>query len=115
MTEATELAPREKLGVLLVYLADQGYAEQVGTWISPSVANIPLTGEQLLRAMPEGALAEAAQAAGVSVQEYAEQFAQELPDLVDTVTPDGELPAEDEFESHLVEFYSDEGDDGSES
>ncbi|MFD9556074.1 YidB family protein [Streptomyces sp. NPDC059990] len=97
---------RERLGVFLVYLAEQGYAEQVGTWISPSVPNVPLTGEQLLGAVPDGAFAGAAQAAGMSVGEYAEHLARELPALVDTVTPDGEPARGEEFEHQAQEFFS---------
>jgi len=100
-----ELDPRDELGVLLVYLAEQGYADQVGSWVSESVANIPLSGAQLLDALPDDALAEAAGEAGLSVEEYAEQLAQELPELVDQVTPQGELPDEDEFDYQDAFFY----------
>ncbi|MFI9240841.1 YidB family protein [Streptomyces sp. NPDC053079] len=97
---------RDNLGALLTHLADQGYADHVGSWVSDSVANVPVTGEQLLSALPESALAKAAGAAGLSVQEYADQLAEALPVLVDTATPHGELPPEGEFESLVKRFVS---------
>ncbi|MFJ6798905.1 YidB family protein [Streptomyces sp. NPDC091268] len=107
-TEPAELEPQDELGVLLVYLAEQGYAEQVGSWVSDSVTNVPLTGAQLLAALPDEALSEVAAELGLPVEEYAEQLAQELPSLVDGLTPQGELPTDDDFEDFLWEFLIDD-------
>ncbi|MEV4974474.1 YidB family protein [Streptomyces scopuliridis] len=104
-TETSELPVHDLLAAFLVQLADQGYADQVGSWISDSVPNIPITGEQLLAALPESALTESAQDEGVSELEYAEQLAQILPGLADSATPQGELPEEDEFEQYMNEFF----------
>ncbi len=69
----------DDLEILLVHLADNGYADQVGSWMSPDVTNLPITGKQLLGALTEDALADAASEAGLSVQEYADYLAEELP------------------------------------
>ncbi|MFI5868474.1 hypothetical protein [Streptomyces sp. NPDC051546] len=50
---------------ILTYLAGQGFAEQVGSWVSDSVTNIPISGEQLISAFPEGALDGPAAEAGL--------------------------------------------------
>ncbi|MGW7029092.1 YidB family protein [Streptomyces xanthophaeus] len=105
-TESSDLLLHDQLGAVVVYLADQGYAEQVGTWISPEVENVPITGQQLLAALPEGTLNQPAQEAGLPVEEYAALLAQLLPDLVNAATPNGELPEEDEFEQYMEKFYS---------
>ncbi|MFC5657689.1 YidB family protein [Streptomyces nogalater] len=104
--EISDPVIRDNLGALLSHLADQGYADHVGSWVSDSAANVPVTGEQLLSALPESAFAKAAGAAGLSVQEYADQLAEALPVLVDTTTPHGELPPEGEFERLVKRFVS---------
>ncbi|WP_051877411.1 YidB family protein [Streptomyces natalensis] len=88
---------REELGAFLLLLADGGLADQVGTWISPETPNATVTGGELIAAAPEGLLAEAADAAGLAARDYADQLAQELPDLVDKVTPGGELASQSEY------------------
>jgi uncharacterized protein YidB (DUF937 family) len=53
-------------------------------------------------------VAEAAAQAGMSVQEYADRLAQELPAAADAVTPHGELPDADEFARHLRDSYTEQ-------
>ncbi|MEV0992718.1 YidB family protein [Streptomyces sp. NPDC049949] len=85
-------AAPDDLEVLLVCLADHGHADQVGSWMSPDVTNLPLTGTELLGALREGALSGLAAELNLSIQEYADHVAQEPPAQVDGLGPQGELP-----------------------
>ncbi|MGW7317728.1 YidB family protein [Streptomyces sp. NPDC054865] len=98
----------DDLEVLLVHLADHGHADQVGTWMSPDVTNLPITGEELLGALPEGSLSGLAAELNLSVQEYADYLAQELPVLVDGLSPQGELPENQDDEAALWAFAVEE-------
>ncbi|RFU43252.1 hypothetical protein DZF91_02045 [Actinomadura logoneensis] len=84
-----------ELGQMLVELARAGLADQVGSWISDDTDNSPVTGEQLRSALPEEVLREAAEEAGMTVEELADQLARELPTIADALTPGGELPGGD--------------------
>nr|WP_221312338.1 YidB family protein [Actinoalloteichus hymeniacidonis] len=92
------------MGQLLLFLADHGFAAQVGSWVSAETPNQPLTGQQLLTVLDEQELQVVASEAGMSVLEYAEQLARELPEAANAVTPDGELPEDEEFRQHAVNF-----------
>ncbi|WP_433697562.1 YidB family protein [Nocardiopsis sp. CA-288880] len=94
------------MGQLLLFLADHGFAAQVGSWVSAETPNQPITGEQLLEVLHDQDLEEAAREAGMSVQEYADRLARELPAAANAVTPEGELPEDEEFKQHLQDFYS---------
>ncbi|KUN40467.1 hypothetical protein AQJ30_07430 [Streptomyces longwoodensis] len=102
---ATEVTA-DSLGNLLMFLAENGYADQVGSWVSDAVENLPITGAQLLSALGRDSLAQAAAEADMTVEAYAEQLAQELPAAADAVTPRGELLDDEEFDEHLQAFQS---------
>ncbi len=46
-------------------------------------------------------VAAAAAEAGVSVKEFTDTLAEQLPHVVDKATPQGELPDDEEFRQHL--------------
>ncbi|MFC4912987.1 YidB family protein [Actinomadura gamaensis] len=89
------------VGELLLELADNGLADQVGTWVSATTDNEPITGEQLRTAMDSDELQAAAAEAGMSVTEFADRLAAELPAAADAVTPGGELPDDAEVHKRL--------------
>ena len=64
------------------------------SWISTG-ANQPVSGEQLggILGSAGGLLGQLAQQAGVSPAEAGDQLSQWLPQIVDQLTPDGQLPA----------------------
>ncbi|MFE4055165.1 YidB family protein [Streptomyces sp. NPDC059096] len=97
MTNAAEEISAEEFGDFLVLLADKGLADEVGSWVSDQVGNRSITGEQLLSVLDADEVAAAAAEAGVSVQEYADGLAEQLPHVVDKATPQGELPDDEEF------------------
>jgi uncharacterized protein YidB (DUF937 family) len=82
------------LAGLLQQLQAGGLGEQVQSWISTG-ANLPVSGGQLGSALggAGGLLGQLAQQAGVSHAEAGEQLSQLLPQIVDRLTPHGQLPA----------------------
>lgn len=76
---------------LMDMLKKSGLADQAESWIGTG-DNKSVSGEQVAQALPDDALAKAAQEAGVSPQEAADQLAEALPQAVDKLTPQGSLP-----------------------
>ncbi|HEY8877556.1 MAG TPA: YidB family protein [Roseateles sp.] len=81
------------LAGLLQQLQAGGLGEQVQSWISTG-ANLPVSGSQLGSALGGvgGLLGQLAQQAGVSHAEAGDQLSQWLPQIVDRLTPQGQLP-----------------------
>jgi uncharacterized protein YidB (DUF937 family) len=79
---------------LLQQLQAGGLGDQVQSWISTG-ANQPISGDQLSGALggAGGLLGQLAQQAGVSPVEAGNQLSQWLPQIVDRLTPNGQLPA----------------------
>jgi uncharacterized protein YidB (DUF937 family) len=79
---------------LLQQLQASGLGDQVQSWISTG-ANQPISGDQLSGALggAGGLLGQLAQQAGVSPVEAGNQLSQWLPQIVDRLTPNGQLPA----------------------
>ncbi|MEU3406338.1 YidB family protein [Streptomyces sp. NPDC006670] len=80
------------LGGLLDMLAKGGLADQADSWVRTG-DNQPVSGEQVAGALPDDALRQAAQQAGVSPEEAADQIARQLPQVVDKLTPNGQVPS----------------------
>lgn len=69
-----------------------GLGDVVGSWISTG-QNLPISAEQLQSVLGgNSALAGLAQQAGVSQGDLMGQLSQLLPQVVDQLTPDGQLP-----------------------
>ncbi|RSS54413.1 DUF937 domain-containing protein [Streptomyces sp. WAC07061] len=81
------------LGGLLDMLTRSGLADQAQSWIGTG-ENQPVSGSQIKEALPDDALRQAAQQAGVSPDEAADQLARTLPQAVDKLTPNGQVPTE---------------------
>lgn len=81
------------LGALLQQLESAGLGEQVRSWVSTG-ANLPVSADQLGAALGGhgGLLGQLAQQAGVSPGEASTQLSQWLPQIVDQLTPQGQLP-----------------------
>jgi uncharacterized protein YidB (DUF937 family) len=80
------------LGGLLDTLARSGLAEQKDSWVG-SGANQSVTGAQIQQALPDDTLQQVAEEAGVSPDKAADELAQVLPQAVDKLTPNGQVPA----------------------
>ncbi|MFB7647711.1 YidB family protein [Streptomyces sp. NPDC056085] len=79
------------LGGLMDMLTKSGLVDQAKSWVGDG-DNQPVSGAQIAEALPNDALQQAAQQAGVSPEEAADQIAQHLPQAVDKLTPGGQLP-----------------------
>ena len=69
-----------------------GYGDQAQSWVSTG-QNLPIDPGALSQIFGRGQLGQIAQQLGVSQDEAVGQLAQTLPDVVDRMTPQGELPA----------------------
>lgn len=68
-----------------------GYGDQAQSWIGTG-ENMPIDAGVLSQIFGKGKLDDIAQQLGVSHEEAAGQLAQELPNVVDRMTPDGRIP-----------------------
>ncbi|MFJ4716916.1 YidB family protein [Streptomyces sp. NPDC088785] len=82
------------LGGLMDLITKSGLVsqEQLDSWVGTG-SNQPLDADQVKQAVPDETLDRAAADAGLSRDQVADQVAQELPQLVDRITPDGQVPA----------------------
>ena len=79
------------LGRLLDQLQRAGFGEQVSSWVGNG-QNLPISPAAIAQVFGGDALAQVAQQAGVSEAEASEGLSQLLPEVVDRVTPDGQVP-----------------------
>jgi uncharacterized protein YidB (DUF937 family) len=70
-----------------------GMADQVGSWVGTG-ANLPMTGSQLQEVLGSGSIGQIAQQLGLSHGDASSGLAQVLPQIVDHLTPNGQLPAD---------------------
>ncbi|MER5934598.1 YidB family protein [Streptomyces sp. NPDC002054] len=80
------------LGGLLDMLNRSGLVDQAQSWVGTG-ENQPVSGAQIKEALPGDTLQKVAEEAGVSPDQAADQIAQTLPQAVDKLTPDGQVPS----------------------
>jgi uncharacterized protein YidB (DUF937 family) len=80
------------LGGLLKQLESAGLGEQVQSWVGHG-ANQPVSGDQLSAALGGDLMSQLAGQAGVSHAEAGSQLSQMLPEIINMLTPHGEVPA----------------------
>ena len=85
---------RGALPDLLEHLQRSGLGDQVRSWISTG-PNMPVESDDMARAFGRGGLAEIARRANVSEQEASQGLSQLMPELVDRMTPAGDVPDPD--------------------
>ena len=88
------------LGGLLQQLQQGGLGEAVQSWVS-SGHNLPISAEQLHTALGGDQVSAMAQQAGLSQDDLMGKLAQMLPQAVDHLTPNGELPVDGSHGSDL--------------
>lgn len=81
------------LGGLLEQFQRAGFGAQAQSWVGTG-QNEPISGEAVEQVFGPGALGEIARRAGLSVAETSQGLAQILPEVVDRVTPSGQVPDE---------------------
>lgn len=79
------------LAALVQQFQQNGLGEQVQSWIG-SGANLPISADQIQQALGSGRIAEMAKASGLSDGDLSGQLADLLPQVVDKLTPGGQLP-----------------------
>jgi uncharacterized protein YidB (DUF937 family) len=91
------------LGGLLQQLQAAGLGQQADSWIG-SGENLPVSEEQLRSAFGSDSIHELAVQAGVSDEEAGGGLAALLPELVNGLTPQGQLPAQGEVDTALADL-----------
>ncbi|MGB8946355.1 MAG: YidB family protein [Streptomyces sp.] len=81
------------LGGLMDMITKSGLVsqDQLDSWVGKG-DNQPLSPDQVKQAVPDETLDKVATDAGVSRDEAADQIAQQLPQAVDKLTPEGQVP-----------------------
>lgn len=79
------------LPALLQKFQDSGMGDQVASWVGHG-ENQPVSGDQIKDALGEDAVAQIAQQAGVAPEHASTSLAQLLPQIIDKLTPNGQVP-----------------------
>lgn len=79
------------LGGLLAQLQQGGLGDAAQSWVSTG-ENLPVSGEQLSAALGADRIDAIAQQVGMPAGDLSSQLAQYLPQVVDRMTPNGQLP-----------------------
>jgi uncharacterized protein YidB (DUF937 family) len=90
------------LNDLLGSFRNAGQADVADSWITPGVPTQGLRPDQVEQAIGSDNLAELAQRTGLSRQELIERLAKTIPDAVDNLTPDGQMPTEDQVRERFL-------------
>ena len=72
-------------------LQNGGMAQQVGSWVGTG-QNVPISGSQLQEVLGSGSIGQIAQQLGMSHGDTSSNLAQVLPQLIDHLTPHGQVP-----------------------
>ena len=70
-----------------------GMADHVGSWVG-ACANMPISGAQLQEILGSGSIGEIAQRLGLSHADASSGLAQVLPQVIDKLTPEGQVPVD---------------------
>jgi uncharacterized protein YidB (DUF937 family) len=100
LDEVKDLIRERNLEGLMQKSRASGMEEQVSSWVAKG-QNIPVVGEQIKKALGNEKVAEIARKLGVTNDQAADDLAQALPDVVDKVTPDGEVPTQEQVDERL--------------
>ncbi len=84
------------LGGLLEQMQRAGYGEQARSWVGTG-QNMPVSPDVLGQIFGQGGIEEIARQAGVTPQEASAGLSELLPEVVDRVTPDGQVPDLDQL------------------
>ncbi|MBA3374596.1 MAG: YidB family protein [Gaiellaceae bacterium] len=89
--EVKQLIGERDLSGVARKLRESGLDEQVSSWISKG-ENLPVVGGQIENALGNDVVAGIAAKLGITTSHAADELAQAVPEVVDEMTPDGELP-----------------------
>ena len=89
---------------ILGRLQANGKGKEADSWVSTG-ENRPVEGADVRTALDDGEITSIAEKLGVSEDEAAEAVARVLPDVVDQVTPQGQLPPDDELDEKFGRLH----------
>ncbi|MEP7241998.1 MAG: YidB family protein [Devosia sp.] len=89
------------LGDLMNSFKNAGHAEVADSWVRPGVPTQGLTPEQVQQAIGDENLTQLAQQTGLSRDELLKRLATAIPETVDKLTPNGEMPTEEQARQNL--------------
>lgn len=90
------------LGELLNSFKAAGHGSVADSWVTPGVPTQGLTPEQVGAAVGEENLTELSQRTGLSRDDLLQRLATAIPPTVDTLTPGGQMPTEDQVRQKLL-------------
>ena len=90
--EVRRLIGERDLSGITQKLRQSGLEEQVSSWIAKGT-NLPVVGAQIEKALGNDVVAGIAAKLGITTTQAADELAQAVPEVVDEMTPDGELPS----------------------
>jgi uncharacterized protein YidB (DUF937 family) len=85
---------------LLEMFKNKGMSDQMSSWVSAG-QNLPISGNQLQDVLGSDLIQQFAQKLGSSNEEVSGGLASLLPDLIDKLTPNGQLPEKDALQKGL--------------
>lgn len=86
------------LGGLLEKLGSSGQQDTVDSWVRPG-ENKPIAPGQLQNALGSQTISDLARKAGISEEELLAQLSRVLPGVVDRMTPQGQIPSQNQLDS----------------
>jgi uncharacterized protein YidB (DUF937 family) len=91
------------LGGLLEQLTRSGYGQQADSWVGTG-RNEPLAPQAWSDVLGPGRLAEIAARAGLSDEQTRQGLSELMPEVVDRLTPEGRMPAQDRLLASIDDF-----------
>jgi uncharacterized protein YidB (DUF937 family) len=88
------------LGDLLKQFQQSGHGDAANSWVSPG-ANKQISPGDLANALGSDRIDHLTSQTGLSRQELLDGLSQQLPEVIDHLTPDGRLPTENEVSGRL--------------
>lgn len=86
------------LSGLVQNFKDKGLGDVVSSWISTG-KNLPISADQIKNVIDKPQIQQIAQKLGVSTDIASQHLAEYLPKVIDTLTPNGSMPASDDIVS----------------
>jgi uncharacterized protein YidB (DUF937 family) len=80
-----------------------GLSDQASSWVGTG-DNAPVSGQEVRGVVGDDTVAELAQKAGISEDQAATVLAGVVPQVVNGVTPDGQLPSDDDLDQLVSKF-----------
>jgi uncharacterized protein YidB (DUF937 family) len=85
---------------LIAAFQDKGLGELISSWIGTG-QNLPISPEQLQSVLGNTQIGQIAQQLGLSSQDVSGQLSALLPEVIDGITPSGEVPQGDAMQNAL--------------